>query len=484
MRKLRNSPFKVNTIEDDPKGFGLRTKEIIICAEALYNRRSVLLSGPRGIGKSSLGNQLQQILRGESALLERIGIDAQFPKTIGVFYACDSHDTLEQMILNILYRIEIETLKLPKVEELKASFEVNWGIIKASLEAAVQSGSYSPSTTAAQFVAGLETALTAFRSPGYKSINIMVDELDQLNSSINFGHFMKIVHESLNNAGLNHVTFIFAGQKGIYTRLIRENPSFERIVRHVPLSVLDEDASHYILEHASRVASPQFRILDHAKSLMISLSSGYPYTIHLLGDSAFWEMDESNVMTHKDVLNGIEFILQSDKREKYLVQFVELSRIEKSVVIVLSEYASENIPIEIPYSWLVKRLNHQIENVKTIDEAIESLTQKGHLIAKKGKTAYVFTEELFRVFISFIRMEQREIKLRGIDRARKEGLPKVHNQILIDILSGEFDLDDLSDLRDHERNNIIEELRTIFLSSNYVTNWDKYAEIEDALADR
>jgi len=68
MRALRRSPFKADRIEDDPKAFGLRVEAISSCAEALFNRRSVLISGERGIGKSSLASQFKRAYDGTTPL--------------------------------------------------------------------------------------------------------------------------------------------------------------------------------------------------------------------------------------------------------------------------------------------------------------------------------------------------------------------------------------------------------------------------------
>src|SRR5258708_11544544 len=50
MTTLRQSPFKVSRIEDNPRAFGLRRDAVRACAEALYNRQSILISGERRIG--------------------------------------------------------------------------------------------------------------------------------------------------------------------------------------------------------------------------------------------------------------------------------------------------------------------------------------------------------------------------------------------------------------------------------------------------
>lgn len=263
MSKLRRSPFKVNIPEKDPNAFGLRTKEISACVEALYNYRNVLISGPRGIGKSSLANQLQTILQGDDTLLMRCGIDATFPKTLCLFHACDVENTLEQLALDILYNIEQRCLLLKQYEpaNVKPTFEINLGIFKATLESETGIKKRSPATVANQLVAGLSIALTTLKKYLlFEGINILIDEVDQLANEINFGHFMKIVHEAINNQGLQGVTLILAGQKGVYTRFVSEDESFERLIRHVPISTLDVDAADYVLEYATTQALPKFKI--------------------------------------------------------------------------------------------------------------------------------------------------------------------------------------------------------------------------------
>ena len=98
MANLLKSPFKANRIETDPRAFGLRPKEIVDSTRALLNDKSVLISGPRGIGKSSLGEQIQTIMKGNNILLKRCHIDSEFPKTLCVYYACGPDISLEQLI--------------------------------------------------------------------------------------------------------------------------------------------------------------------------------------------------------------------------------------------------------------------------------------------------------------------------------------------------------------------------------------------------
>jgi hypothetical protein len=191
---------------------------------------------------------------------------------------------------------------------------------------------------------------------GKEGINVMLDEIDLLPQNVNFGHFLKIVHETLGRERLDDVTFILAGQQGIYSRLLKEDPSVERLVRHVPIATLDPDEAEYVLEFAANHAVPPFIVSGKAKQMLLALSAGYPYDIHLLGDSAFSVMDDPERMIPPDVLRGLGDLFRSDKREKYLERLKLLPENQRLVVVSLARYTSPHIPMRIPIEWLAQNL--------------------------------------------------------------------------------------------------------------------------------
>lgn len=463
--KLRRSPFKVNKIESDPEAFGLRYKEIISCSESLYNNRSVIISGPRGIGKSSLGNQMQKALEGEEVLLERCGINSTFPKTLCLFYACDSDNSLQQLVLDILYNLEQKCLLFP---ESKIAFEVNLGVIKASLESDIKRK--SPATLATQLVAGLRATANGLKKIRlYQAINIMLDEVDQIAENINFGHFLKIVHEALQSENIP-VTFILAGQQGVFSRFIKEDASFERIVRHIPLTVLEPESTNYVLDYATHISKPFFRYDESAKNLILGLASGYPYVLHLLGDSAYMEMDNDSLMTQNDVVSGIENILHSDKREKYVGYLRRLKEPEKNILMTLGKFETRTIPAEIPLSWMQTNIQDYEQRKTEYEIALSSLFEQGFLLPIKKQLVYRFSEELFRVFISLTHLEQQElIKLKNKAHA-VAGLKNLSDtEIEEKIIQGEIRIIDLDQ---DARKYIFKRLRNSIETMNYNLDWD------------
>ena len=114
--KLRKSPFKADKIEDNPHSFALRPEEIEFSAKKLFNNNNLLITGPRGIGKTSLAKQLQLFYQDETTLLERCGIETKFPSYLCAFYKCDTTSTLQNMSLDIIRNIEQECLLIQRYE--------------------------------------------------------------------------------------------------------------------------------------------------------------------------------------------------------------------------------------------------------------------------------------------------------------------------------------------------------------------------------
>lgn len=438
--ELRKSPFKVARIEDDPQAFGRRVDAIAACAGALYDRRNVLISGPRGIGKSSLGSQLQIAQSGNTTLLERCDISTVLPMYLHAFYACDQHTSLAQMCSDILFRLEraCKLAKRFKAENKKVEFELDLKVFRTRIEADVSSR--GPSTVVTEFVAGLGDVLRTIQRTAFREgISIMLDELDQVSSDINFGHFFKMVQETLDHDRLQDVTFILAGQRGIYSRLLREDPSTERIVRHVPLSTLDPDESLYVLDFASSHGDPPFEIDAVARDMLACLAAGHPYNLHLLGDAAFNVMEDPQFLAPADVLFGLQGLFMSDKREKYTDRLYDLGSDERLVLVTMAQYPHSTIPMRIPLSWLRKEIpSSSIEGAR-LDEICETLRKGGHIRLNRRDGYCEFAEELFRVFISLLTIEYERIEEEREDRERKRTRERIDREIIDGLSSGKID---------------------------------------------
>jgi hypothetical protein len=433
MIELKKNAFKPNIIESNPEAFGLRTKEIINSVEALLNYQSIFITGSRGIGKSSLGSQLQKVLKGDNTLLDRCFIKANSSNFLCIFYACGRETTIEELTLDILYSLEKQLLSLPKLalHKLKPTIELNFGVFKAKFEAEVEAKKISPSSIANKFIDTIKAVYEkAIEFEIFSGINIMIDEVDQLSPSINFGHFVKIIHETLSNLECTKVTFVFAGQLGSYTRFNKEDPSFERIVKCIPLDKLSWEATDYILTYAASKCRPVFSFKEDARQLLLSLASGYPYLVHLLGDGCFRELSSSCYVDKQTVLTSLQNIILSDKREKFTQKLKDLTHLERKLLFNLSAIPPMSLPAEMPYELILDLNIKGAEKNNKLSEILDSLELKDILYSKREKTVFYFSEELFRIFISYLRIEMSYSKTmqRKAEIENKEDLVDKRNE--------------------------------------------------------
>jgi hypothetical protein len=422
MNIVVKSPFKCNKIEDDPENYGIRVEQVKDSIISIFNNISLLISGPRGIGKSSLGAQLQNLLEGDKRLLDRCGIDIAMGSYICLFAACSKEDSLDKLVYDLISQMEekIEEMKIRGFKFKQASFEFNLGILKTKIEVERNSNKITPTTTAGIFIEALERTVQYLYNCG---INIMLDELDQLSEDINFAHFIKVVHETLYRRNIENVTFIFAGQSGLYTRLLSGQPAFERIVKHIQLDSLDDESSHYIIESACRNCDAELKIEPEAEKMILSIASGYPYTIHLLGHESFNQMLNNYEKIPKiglmieisDILMGIDRIL-TNKRERYFDIIDTLNYEEKSFVYSISTKSTKNIPItytveNLVDSYVILKDAQRDEVIDKFDKLIKSLENKKiikEIAISNEEKRYIFCEELFRIFVASGLIEKKE----------------------------------------------------------------------------
>lgn len=411
MTTIRKSPFRVDEVEDDPHAFGNRPEEVKTSLDAIYNNQNILISGPRGIGKSSLGCQLHKLYKGDYTLTKRCDIDVDFQKYLTCVYKCEQNTTLASFALDLINRLEnqcilIKSFNLGKKKKFQTS--INLGIVKTSLTTEVETN--KPASIATRLVNGFNTIygpLIEFTK--YNGISIIVDDLEQLNQDINFGNFVKLIHEYLCHDEIKNVNFIFAGLKGIYTRLIEENPSMERIVNHVPISKLSIKECKHILDYArtNKVDTP-FIIESEAEDLILNMSSGYPYVIQLLGSAAFHSMQDYNRMTKDDVIKGIRNILSFDKNEKYYNILNDLTSEERKILILIATCPFSSFPASIPIDWIIVEGKELIGDEEMVIAIINLLHKQGYLTIRQEKNICEFTDELFRFFLLLLDYEKED----------------------------------------------------------------------------
>ena len=363
------SPFKSNRLETNPYTYGLREDVIRESVVELLNDRSILLTGSRGIGKSSLGFQLQNILQGDTTLLNRCGMSATIPDYVTLDYTCTHSDTLKSIISDIVEQLndQIDVFKKKyKTRKLEASLSLfNIFNIKAEMDSVDKEPALLKG-----FVDVIEELSDVFCEP---HINILIDELDQLPADENIAHFIKCATEALNRRGITTLSFILAGQTSVVEVLLKQQQAFMRLVKHIDLKPLSDDDSLFVLTSALEEGDVPTEIEDRASNFLLQLSCGYPYSIHILGHEAFNDMcnqldkmPRSCLITQKNVINAVKAVLISCN-ERFEETIKSVTPDERYLLSILSTRATKKIPLTFTASTISEILD------KTLPEPTEDI---------------------------------------------------------------------------------------------------------------
>lgn len=423
---LIKSPFHSNNMETNPALYGLRPTIIYDTVGELFNDKNILITGTRGIGKSSLSYQLQRILNGDKEILIRCGLDVDLPKYITVDYVCSSEDSLESVVLNLIGQLEKKLDDFEQKFKIKVSkFDVNFfGAVKGEFKID-EHREENPKTVIDLFVKVIEKFSEVYVEP---HINIVIDELDQIPERYNFAHFIKVVDECLDRKQIHSLSFILVGQIELFKRLREQQPAFYRLVKHFCLQPLTPENSEYVLDacldKTSNESGIRTTIEDEAKNLLLGLSGGYPHSIHLIGHEAFCSMQERYekkpdvlCVVHRDVLQGLKKALIREA-ERYKEMFQQLNQEEQQCLVIMAGckkdipmmFTMQDIEEGIPIEDIDKKKLLIKNSLKSLCEK-QILHEVGYdvIVKNADEKKYEFCEEIFRVYLADVMQNDKEL---------------------------------------------------------------------------
>lgn len=413
MSILIKTPFKPNKLETDPLVYGLRPEIIRACITELYNDKSILITGGRGIGKSSLCYQLQRILGGEKILLERCVMDINLDKCITVMFVCSPYDTLETIVDGIMAELEkklVDVNKNFKLKEATAEFSFLGSLkVSAKVENAEKNTYMS---LIDNFIDTMRRFGETYVNP---HINIAIDELDLISEKENIAHFIKVVLEKMSSVEENFLSFILVGQELLFNRLYGQQPAFHRIVKHIKLYPLNIENAEYVFDACLNRADTKVLINNEAKKLLLDIAGGYPATIQLLGHEAFnCSLEKYDTIPEyinidmTDMIEGIKNTLIAETM-RFQTVLESLTGEEQACILTLADEAQT----DVPFVYTIENLMGGVlgsdyeEKEKKSKPILDGLIDKQILYYIEDDLGVVntqrkisFREELFRIYLN------------------------------------------------------------------------------------
>lgn len=288
-----------SSVIKDPRRFVGR-QGLISQAVRAVNARSALISvyGKRGVGKSSLLRQIQNIATGDYGIANRAGIAHLVPRRprryYTIFYTCDSTIRDHNILLNRLCSdtdendglLRLVPDKGKELVEFTRSSESSAGcdlkLIKWG-EKGSDSGRYASNieTDIVQTFRNFCASILQHNNRLWEKrdgVLIFLDEFDVVQDKSNIGSIIK-------SLSTDTLKFAICGIGSDITTLVRDHASVERLVEQGTAHVFPMSAEEIeqIFETAEQLFQGVVRFDRNVVDQIANISDGYPYFAQLIG---------------------------------------------------------------------------------------------------------------------------------------------------------------------------------------------------------
>lgn len=268
-----------------------------------------LVTGERGIGKSSLLNYIKWVAEGSlpledeslSFLVVDTDIDSSTTRVgllekirLGLDHALADSEAARGVLKDLwgfLQRVEAGGVRVRPSEQEQAD------------ELLAEKFSYTLADIATRLT-GDQPSLFSARRDG---ILILIDEADNASAALGLGSFLKLLSERLQRRGCTKVLLGLAGLPRLRDVLLESHASSLRLFEEVMLGTLSDDDVGRVIDRCLAAGRDlngvATTITDAARARLVHLSEGYPHFIQQFGYSAF-SAAKADVVEEQDVIVG------------------------------------------------------------------------------------------------------------------------------------------------------------------------------------
>lgn len=306
------NPFKPNH-PVSPGMFAGRLEEIRDLEKGLWQTKNgypsnFLVTGERGIGKSSLLQLIKYISQGD--IESSYGMKFDFVAVQLVISDRTDLFSSVKLIDRILKR------ELGKIEKVKTFLDSTWEFVQRIkiMDSGIESSKQNSELDIIIDDFAYSLAQTCKRITGKQDeakckdgIVFFIDEADNACENLHLGYLVKAVTELLVQYECHNVMFIVAGLPVVIDKLSASHPSSIRIFNHLIIKELSPEDRQYVVEsgikEGNNINDEITTITNEAKTLISTLSEGYPHFIQQFSYSAF-DYNSDGEISKDDVTGG------------------------------------------------------------------------------------------------------------------------------------------------------------------------------------
>jgi energy-coupling factor transporter ATP-binding protein EcfA2 len=411
--------FTADKPVEDPRalfGRSAELREVLIAYESSSSGIPVL-TGPPGIGKSSLLVMLRQILVGSPLVLDRHGLGTYQPaskRRLVIIQRCDSSMLDEDALsLAILRNVDRAILERPEHErfvlrgfELSAS--VKFATVKGSWERSAATCPLTESPTLR-----LATRLEALTLSDINEISILLDECEQLT-------WLERLMDYTRNFHQGEVRFCIATREHAAHKIANSSSGDYRWPKRVPIGPLPAVQIKLLFDDAAaklRTLGVRWVISPEAMNYIEVHSGGEPWYIQMIGDALLFDptldlptrvATLAEQLTMATITTGRNEVMQAEQRmlvrrllglhaERYQ-QLVQRAPKREELLRALAKFPGSVIPKE--YVNTIRRSRIAVAR-KVVDDLTQSLDPV--LVVIQPGLLWQFAEHQFRVYCRLVK---------------------------------------------------------------------------------
>lgn len=407
---MRYNPFRPGNIVT-PGMFAGRGRELEALERILFqtkhaNPQHFLITGERGIGKSSLLYYLQ--LTASGALTTSDGSKFNF---LTVPVELEPTDDFESVVCKVGGELRSTVAKLERVRTFAKDswdFLKRWEVMGVKFDG--NAVSRERHKLLDELCQSILTTLDRLKDEVDGCV-IFIDEADKPPASAHVGAFAKLLTERLTKRHAHKVALGLTGVTGIVSKLRESHESAPRVFHTLTLDALEHADRLAVvqkgLDEARSKNEKQTQIEDEALNAISYLSEGLPNFIQQFAFCAFdadsdWRIDADDVMNGAFNDNGaFDQLGQKYFSELYFDQIG--SDEYRNVLRAMAKHSD---------GWVTKAELKRLVKLKpaTLNNAVNALKKRGIIIPQPGKQGvYRLPNKSFAVWIRAYTQERPKV---------------------------------------------------------------------------
>lgn len=300
----------------------------------IYSGRNLVVTGDRGIGKTSFINILCELFRKEDYYGTFVPKAYQFKTFFVAICSCIETTNIESLIDTLLRSLTRST-GLSVLSEKKKSWSLGAKVAPFEAKISEDHKESRPDIPISLFVDTVAKLFNHKKNVADFSLLFTIDEADQLNADVKIGTFIRSSKEMLRNEGFENISFILSGQKNLLLRLTEEHPSVPRAFEDMWLPPLSNEGCCRIIEIGENEC--QFEFDAGIRKLISKSSRGFPAVVHRLAESCF-ESDKDNYIDLFDFEDGLSAAIKRVRGEEALSAIeADAGNVGKEILVLLSD---------------------------------------------------------------------------------------------------------------------------------------------------